>query len=151
MLSPTQDLLTYYISRVVAFRFAAITCPFGEQSDLPSDDEDDRFTIFVVETPDDTEPEDVLKNSGAFIEVPDSEKITITVSDEPNSFVVMDIMYESDVPTRVVMFTSEGELVNAQANPVSQIKNIFISIFKLKLQNDMFCIFLFFQVWPRNG
>ena len=101
------------------FSSSAITCPFGEQSDLPSDDEDDLFGIFEVDTPGDAQPEDVLRGSGEEIPVEATQRITITVTDEPESFVVMDIMYDSDVPTSVVMFTSDGDEVPAQDEPVS--------------------------------
>ena len=99
--------------------FLALLCPLGEQSDLPNDDEDDVFGIFDVETPDDTEPEDVLAGSGEEIPIGSSERIVITVPDAPDGFVVMDIKFNSDVPITVVMFTTEGVLVPAQDEPVS--------------------------------
>ena len=102
------------------FSSSAITCPFGEQSNLPSDDDDDVFGVFEVITPDGTQPENVLRGSEEEgIPVDATQSITITVTDEPFAFVVMDIMYDSDVPTRVIMFTSDGRLVPAQNEPVS--------------------------------
>ena len=77
------------------------------------------FGVFEVITPDDTQPEDVLRGSGQEIPVDATQRIIITVTDEPESFVVMDIMYDSDVPTRVIMFTSDNVLVEAQEEPVS--------------------------------
>ena len=77
------------------------------------------FGIFDVETPEGTQPEDVLKDSGDELPIGDSQRITITVTDEPKSFVVMDIMYDSDAPTRVLMVQSDGTVVDASNTPVS--------------------------------
>ena len=102
------------------FFSVAITCPFGEQSDLPTDDEDDRFGFFEVVTPGDTQPEDLLRGSEEEgIPVDATQSITITVTDEPESFVLMDLKYDSTVQTRVVLVNIDGDEEEAQDEPVS--------------------------------
>ena len=76
--------------------FSAEECPFGEESALPQD-----RPLFNVETPDNTNPEDVLLGSNDEIPFDEGDTVSITVVNQPIDFFVMDVKYFSTVPTRV--------------------------------------------------
>ena len=71
-----------------------------------------------------------------------TEKIVITVTSEPFSYVVMDVRFFSDAPVRVVFFTIDGEVVPAQDEPVSSYHNLYQSLYILHLINH-YHIFVF--------
>ena len=94
---------------------SAEICPSGEQSNLPQDRES-----FDIETPDNTNPEDVLRGSDAVLPVVRADKIFITMNDSPEEFTVMDVMYKATVPTRVRYIRNDQEIITLRNTPVSR-------------------------------
>ena len=78
-------------------------CPYGTQSDLPEDKE-----IFDVEVPSGN-PDDVLEGS---LDVQKGDKIKITMADDPESFFLVNLKYDSTAKTRVKIVKKDGTSVS---------------------------------------
>ena len=65
--------------------------------------------MFDIVTPEGTNPDDVLRGSETVLPVDRLDRITIELTEEPEEFFLMDIMYDSTVPTRVFLYRDDEE------------------------------------------
>ena len=94
-----------HLAFIVSISATEEQCPYGEQSQLPDDEE-----LFTITSPEGTNPEDVLPGgSGVPLDV--NENIMITMAEEPDEFYLMDLRYTATGPTTVILETSDGNTV----------------------------------------
>ena len=77
-------------------------CPFGDEESTLADDR----PVFIIVTPIGTNPDDVLPDNS--IDVVPGDQIIITVANEPIDFVLMDLRFVTDRPTRVTLEKNDG-------------------------------------------